>query len=145
MSFQPRTGPDREPDPDDLAPFEGWTFATDERGDLRLTEMNQIAITHNGHAVRQALLTALGTVKGEDPLDEDFGLDVFEATRSIPHLRREIARTLLHDDKEHERVDQVDEVKVYRRGSRDAEVRVTASLDSGGIETLVLAVGGVTN
>lgn len=142
-----RTGPDRDPDEDELLPYEGWTFATDENGDLRITEMKQLAIAYDEHAVRQALLTAIATRRGEDPLDEEFGLDIFEATKSVRSLKYELARTLLYDSKDHDRVESLLEVDVNIGGDRDAEVQLEVELNTGATEVLVfnLPDPGVVN
>lgn len=117
-----------------------WTFATDEDGDLRFTSLNTLATTEAHHAIVQDLKVALATVQGEDPRDEQFGLDVFEATQSITHLKREIRRTLLYDDYRYERVEAVPEVEVYRAGHRRGEVTATIRLDTGAITTLSFSV-----
>lgn len=138
-----RTGPDRDPDEEDLAPYEGWTFATDERGDLVMTEANRLATVNDARAVRQCLLTAIASLQGEDPLDPEFGLDRFAATNSVPHLKRELSRVLLYDSKDHERVSSVDDVSVYISGHRNAEVEIEVTLERGQLEVLTLDVGGV--
>lgn len=125
--------PDAEEE--DLQPFEGWTFATDRDGDLRMTEMNRFAVAHDLRALRQVLLTALGTVETEDPIDPEFGFDVFDATISIPHLKREVRRTLLYDDKVHDRVVAVPVVNVTLMQDRHAHVHVEAEIDSGDLQS----------
>lgn len=130
-------------DESELRPFEGWTFATDERGDLKMTEMNRFAVVRDTHDLHQVLKTALATVEGEDPLDEEFGLDIFAATRSIPHLKREIRRTLLYDDEHHDRVESVPTVNVDMVRNRHARVYIEVELDTGDIEVLTLNVGGL--
>lgn len=138
-----RTGPGHETEEELLAPYEGWTFATAEDGDLRITEMNRLAVTRDEHAVRQCLLTALATVQGEDPIDPEFGLDVFAATRSIPFLKRELAETLQHDSKDHERVESVNEIEVYVGGNRNASVDIDVTLEDGLDEVITISIGGV--
>lgn len=138
-----RTGPDRDPDEDELLPYEGWTFATDEDGDLRITEMNRLAVAYDAHAVRQCLLTAIASRKGEDPLDENFGLDIFAATESVPMLKQELARVLLYDSKDHDRVDSIDNLVVDTTGNRNATVNIEVTLDSGAIEVITFVIPGV--
>lgn len=130
-------------DDEDIAPYEGWTFATAEDGDLRMTEMNRLAVAHDARAVRQDLKVSLGSSKGEDPLDREFGLDVFRATRSIPHLKREIRRTILYDDKAHDRVVAVPNITVDLVGHRHAFVYIEAELDTGDLQTFGFTIGGV--
>lgn len=130
-------------DDSELRPYEGWTLATESSGDLKINDRNQLAVTEDAHAVRQVLKTALATPKGEDPLDEDFGLDIFSATNSVPHLKREIRRTLLYDDQFHDRVDAVPTVDVQMVRNRHAAVYIEVELDTGQIETLRFTVGGV--
>lgn len=137
-----RTGPDRDPDEEDLLPYEGWTFATAEDGDLRITEMNRLAVTYDEHAVRQCLLTALASRRGEDPLDEEFGMDIFNATTSNIELRRELARTLIWDSKDHDRVENIKTIDIDTDGNRNAQVNITVELDTGTIEVLNFVLGG---
>lgn len=144
MSMAPsRTGPNRDPDEEDLQPFEGWTFATDEDGDLIMTNANRLATVTDARAVRQCLLVSIASIKGEDPLDEDFGIDLFVATRSIPHLQRELARAMVHDSKDHDRVASVNDIEVQMRGHRDANVEISVTLESGDIEVITIDIGGV--
>lgn len=139
-----RTGPDRDPDPDELLPYEGWTFATAEDGDLRITEMNRLAVTHDAHATRQVLLTAIASRRGEDPLDEEFGIDVFNATTSTRALKRELARALIHDSKDHDRVETIREIDISIAGDRHANVHIEVELDTGAVEVLGFDLSGVT-
>lgn len=127
---------------DDSNPHEdAWTFALDSDGDLRFDHMNRIPVAVGPASVSQSLRVAMATVKGEDDLDPDFGLDVFRATRSVAFLRREIRRCLLYDDKDHDRVDAVLNVEVYRRPSRRAEVHATVLLEAEQ-RTLTFTIGG---
>lgn len=137
-----RTGPDHDVDEELLRPYEGWTFATAEDGDLRITEMNRLAVSRDEHAVRQCLLTAIATVKDEDPLDEEFGFDVFEATRSTPFAKREFARVLLHDSKDHDRVETIDYIEINTGPDRNADVRIGVTLDGGVEEVLTITLPG---
>lgn len=108
-----------------------WTLATDADGDLRYNEQNRLTTTAGQTAVEQDLRVAIATAEGEDPMDDAFGLDIFTATNSVAHLRREIRRTLEHDDYRHDRIDAVTEVDVYRLEERTGYVRATVELDTG--------------
>lgn len=132
------------PDVDIDVDFENtWTFATDSDGDILFNELNTVPTVEGDRAIVQDLKVALATIKEEDPLDEAFGLDVFTATRSVPFLKREIRRTLLHDDKLHDRVESVPEVDVYRLQNRRARVEVLVRLDTDEEMTLSMAFGGI--
>lgn len=103
-----------------------------------MTEMKRPAVVEGANSIKQTLKTALGTVKGDDPIDEEFGLDVFDATQSVPKLKREITRTLLHDDHKHARVDRVKKIEVVHLGSRRANVNIEVVLDEGPTERIIL-------
>lgn len=120
---------------------DNWTFALDRDGDLRLDEMNTVPVAVGTPAVSQSLRVALATVMGEDPLDPEFGVDVFKATRNVAFLRREVRRCLLHDDKAHSRVDAVTRVDVFQKPNRRADVRVDVLLEDAE-RTLRFGIGG---
>lgn len=137
-----RTGPEHDVDEELLRPYEGWTLATAEDGDLRITEMNRLAVSRDEHAVRQCLLAAIASVKGEDPLDDEFGFDIFEATRSTVFAKREFARVLLHDSKNHDRIETIDHIEINTDSNRNATVRIAVTLDSGVEEVLTITLPG---
>lgn len=126
---------DEDDHSDSGAELNKWTFALTRDGDIRYDEREQNVVTiARERAVRQDLLVALGTYKGEDPLDPDFGLDVFEAVRTTPNLEDEITRTLMYDDYRHDRVESVIDVSLQRsaHGSREnADVDIVVKLRSG--------------
>lgn len=120
---------------------DAWTFATDEEGDLRLTDANTLAVTEGPRAIHQDLRVALSTREGEDPLDPEFGLDAFSATTSYTHLKREIVRTIEHDDHRHDRVDAVTAIDVVKFEDRHAEVFVTADLEDDSTTEFSITIG----
>ena len=122
-----------EIDVEDVPADERWTLALDTDGDLRFDDRSKRLLDTSGvHAVTQSFKVALASVKGEDPIDPEFGLDVFAATRSTAHLEREIRRTLDHDDYRHDRVESIDDVTIIRDlGSRRAHVDISLTLDTG--------------
>lgn len=132
-------------DYDDIWPHQRWTFAVDGSGDIMYDEDTQSIPNVSGEeAVKQSLNVALGTVKGEDEIDEGFGLNVFEATKSYRHIEREIRKALIYDDKHHDRVDAVTEVEIEEvGGGRRARVSVEVKLKTGEIELLQIDIGGV--
>lgn len=125
-------------DPEDIPPHLRWTLALDEDGDLRFNETtNRLMSVAGTAAVEQSLEVALATVEGEDPMDEEFGLDIFAATKSEAHLEREIRRALIYDDKDHDRVKAVESVDIIKTpGERDAHIVVTVRVDTGDVRTL---------
>lgn len=130
-------------DYDEIGPHQRYTFALDEDGDLMFNKFkNTFQTVEKEDAVKQSLKVALGTAKGEDPLDEEFGLDRFKATRGYRQLEREVRRVLNYDDFDHSRVRHVENVTVQRVGrSRKAHVRADVRLDTGVIEQLELDIG----
>lgn len=139
---------DQEDAPDDLEyedirPHERWTLSLDQHGDLMFNDTTKQFSTLSGEdAVKQSLNVSLGCVKGEDPLDPEFGMDIFRATRSFRHIEREIRRAIMHDDKDHSRVEAVTSVDITRLGRRrQARVNVEVKLDTGEVETLAINVG----
>lgn len=116
------------------AHLDTWTFALTEDGDIRWDTAANRPVTLRGlKAVKQDLLVALDSYEGEDPLDDEFGLDVFAAVRDTPHLQHEVTKTLEHDDYRHNRVEAVTNVGVQYKppGSRNAVVHIDARLDDG--------------
>lgn len=108
-----------------------WTLALTEDGDILWDETMNRPVTHRGlKAVKQDLLVALDTYEGEDQLDDEFGLDVFEAVRDTPHLQHQVTKTLEYDDYRHNRVETVTNVTVRYEppGSRNAVVEIDARL-----------------
>lgn len=106
------------------------TLALDTDGDLRVDEHNRLVWIDGPEGVSQELRTALATVRGEDPIHPEFGLDVFAAAGSpVPIVRREIRRTLARDD----RVDSVEGISVVERGEagRTLAVEVRVKLADG--------------
>jgi len=85
------------------------TLALDADGDLRIDENREFVFLDGAAGVEQELKTALATVRGEDPFDEEYGLRVFELTGAEPAIiEREVRDTLLYDD----RVRSIDEITV---------------------------------
>lgn len=127
-----------DPDlPDDL---DKWTYALDHDGDIRWnSDANNVYTVDGTTAVKQDLLVALATHEGDDPLDERFGLDVFEAVRSNTKLRHELTRTLNYDDYRHDRVQAVTNIAIYEgsEGSRE-NVRIHIDVDLETNEPLTL-------
>lgn len=107
---------------------EPWSFALDSDGDIRLTENNTAKLIRGNQATVQALKVALATYRGDDPRDDDFGLDVFSAVRSNTALKREIRKTLEYDDYRHSRVTSVRDIEVEVLGGREVNVHATISL-----------------
>lgn len=124
--------------PDDL---DKWTFALDHGGDILWDDDRQNVRTVDGlTAVKQDLLVALDTYEGEDPLDDRYGLDVFDAVRSNDSLRYEITRTLQYDDYRHNRVQAVTDIRIIRTspGAREnVEVEIDVDLRTGGALTII--------
>ena len=116
-----------------------WTWALDPDGDLRMGEDGRFVTTEQETAVIQDLLVALATQMGEDRLDPDFGLDTLAAIRSHTHLKRQIRRTIEHDDYRHERVTRVPLVEIdHVPGDREsANVRATIRFDEADEITLL--------
>lgn len=122
--------------PHDTAEGTPWTFALDNGGDIRMTENNTAALVGGDLATVQDLKVALETysrnlrqnIRGEDPRDPDFGLDVFDAVGSNQALKREVRRTLEYDDYRHNRVSSIRDIDIIRHGSRDVTVECTISL-----------------
>lgn len=111
-----------------------WTFGLTSDGDIRWDyERHHPALVSGLTQVKQDLLVALDTYEGEDPMDEEFGLDVFRAVRSTPHLRDEVRKTIEYDDYRHTRVKAVTDLRVEHDppGSRNATVYITAELEDG--------------
>ncbi|QHS17935.1 DUF2634 domain-containing protein [haloarchaeon 3A1-DGR] len=113
------------------------TLALEADGSFR-TENGELVWIDGVAAVEQELKTTIATVRGEDPFDEDHGLDVFSASGApAPVIEREIRDTLLQDD----RVDRVDDVDVDDIDeNRRTSVEVTVTLVDGDGLTVSTAV-----
>lgn len=123
---------------DELEPGDeyGWTFGLDSSGDLKINEKKNLSRRYDVDAVIQDLKIALMTVEGEDPMREDYGLDIFEAAgTSFDRLRAEIGRTI--GPNQDPRVQRVNEVNFIRdSGDREGvEVEVTVTLRDGTMES----------
>ena len=105
------------------------TLALDSDGDLLLDETKQLGWRTGVEGVEQELRTLLKTVAGEDPLDENHGLDVFTAAGAPPAVfRRELRAALLRDD----RVANVGDIDIDREeGTRRVDVSVEVRLVNG--------------
>ena len=116
-----------------------WTFATTSDGDLRIDDQGRFATVSGKQAVAQDLKVAIDTYLEEDPLDQEFGLDVFEAVRSNAKLRNELARVLRYDDHRHSRIDSVLDITINQvPGQREgATVRIIVALEHGGGEIVL--------
>lgn len=113
-------------------PLDTWTLAIDSDGDIRWNNQTNAPVRVEGlTAIKQDLLVALDSYEGEDPLDDEFGLDVFSAVRNTTNLKHEVTETIKYDDYRHSRIESVTNVTVERRapGSREATVYVEARLD----------------
>lgn len=130
-------------DYEDVPEHERWTYALDSDGDILWDDVtNTFRTAHGTNAAEQSLLVACGTVKTDDPIDDEFGIDIFRATKSNRHLEREIRRTLNHDDHRHDRVERIDNVDIVMVGpGRHARVFVTLTLDTGDQTELDFAMG----
>ena len=104
------------------------TLALTEDGDLRV-ENGGFVWLEGIAAVEQELKTTLLTIRGEDPFDEDHGLDLHEVAGAPPEVvDRDIRRTLNEDD----RVDTIDAVEIADPGAdRRTEVEVDLTLVDG--------------
>ena len=104
------------------------TLALDSDGDLRVENGNLVWL-EGVAAVEQELKTTLLTVRGEDPFDEDHGLDIFEISSSPEAIiEREIRAALLEDD----RVSSIDEIDIEEPSvDRRTEVTIQVSLVDG--------------
>lgn len=104
------------------------TLALNPDGSYRV-ENGELVWIDGAAAVEQELKTTLATVRGEDPFDEDHGLDVFEATGSSDAIvEREVRAALLQDD----RVERVTDVEVEDlAASRQRSVSVSVQLVDG--------------
>ena len=102
------------------------TLATDEDGAVLVDETNRPGYRDGVRGVAQELRTMLKTVRGEDPIDEDHGLDVFEIAGSPPPvLRREVRKALLRDD----RVASLGDVSVDRDEERPRHFEVSVEVE----------------
>ena len=101
------------------------TLALDSRGDILLDEQKKLAYLEGPRGVEQELKTLLKTIRGEDPLDENHGLDVFEIAGSPPAvLRREIRAALLRDD----RVASIGDISIERDEERPRHFDVSVEV-----------------
>lgn len=76
----------------------GKTLALTPEGDLRLDSLNRLEWVSDERAIIQRLKVTLATIKGEDPFDEEHGLDAFEiAGGTEAELELELVETLARD------------------------------------------------
>jgi len=76
----------------------GKTWALQANGDIKLTELNSPEFIEGTRAVVQDMKVTLATIRGEDPFDENHGLDMFTvAGGSDEELRFAITEALLDD------------------------------------------------
>lgn len=134
MSARQGTRSRRGVDDDDLEPGDeyGYTFGLTSTGDLQINRLKKFREIEDINAVVQDLKIALMTVQGEDPMREEFGLDIFEAVgTSDPRLRAEIGATI--GPNADPRVQRVNEVAINREGGNreDVTVEITVTLRDG--------------
>lgn len=102
----------------------GTTTALNTEGDIFRVGNSTGELLEGLQAVEQELRVMLGTVEGEQPFAEEFGLDVFEILdASDAQIQREIRTTLEYDD----RVDSVPTVDIDR--SDDNRRQITVDVD----------------
>jgi|GEM_PF-1028810 len=76
----------------------GKTWALEADGDIKFTELNSPEFIEGTRAVVQDMKVTLATIRGEDPFDENHGLDMFTvAGGSDEELRFAITEALLDD------------------------------------------------
>ena len=94
-------------------------------GRLRL-ENGDLAFYEDAEAVEQELRVLLATIEGEDRIDPELGVDVFElAGEASPIIEREVIIALQQDD----RVETVDRIDVdIDEEQRMAEISVAAEV-----------------
>lgn len=104
------------------------TLALNSDGSFRV-ENGELVWIDGAAAVEQELKTTLATIRGEDPFDEEHGLDVFEATGSPDAIvEREVRTALLQDD----RVERVTDIEIEDlTASRQRSVSVSVQLVDG--------------
>lgn len=98
------------------------TLGLDSDGDVAMDESKRFVWRDGARGVEQELKTLLKTVRGEDPLDPDHGLDVFAIAGAPPAItRREIRRALTRDD----RVATVGDIRIDRDDDQQRHLDVS--------------------
>ena len=105
-----------------------WTLGTTHDGDLARDAMNRPVIVRGTKAVHQDLSVAVKTDEGEDPIDPEFGSNMFQMQKSLTEAEREFRDTLLHDP----RVASVPNIDILVHPGRreNAQVKATVVLRS---------------
>lgn len=97
------------------------TLAMNRNVDILRDEQKQTTFFNNTTGVQQELKILLATVKGEDPFNPNFGLDVFAITGAPDSvLRREIRIALQKDN----RVQEIPNIDIQTNTNRRADVRI---------------------
>lgn len=105
-----------------------WALTSD--GDIKESELNRFEWVYGQDAVIQGIKTTLATIEGEDPFDEEHGLNVFLATgNSVSELKLQVAEAIMdtHDDD----VKKINSIAVEGDGARGATVEITLTLIDG--------------
>ena len=105
-----------------------WGLKSD--GDIDQTQLNRIEWVYGQEAVIQEIKVTLATIKGEDPFDEEHGLDIFAAIGSqSENLKLYITEAILenHDDD----IESINDITVNRTEDRRANVSIDLTLIDG--------------
>lgn len=106
------------------------TLALTADGDIRTDSRHRVVWVKGEKAVIQGIKTTLLTVRGEDPFDEDHGLDVFAAGRGDEdELRALIVEAI--NDTHGDDVREIDEIEIEMDDDRYANVAITLTLITG--------------
>lgn len=108
----------------------GKTLALTKDGDLRLSDVNKLEWVSGNRAVVQRLKVSLATIKGEDPFDEEHGLDVFSVTGGTEsEVELELVECI-SQDKDVKQVDDID-IRYDPEQARRAVAHITITLVDG--------------
>lgn len=103
------------------------TWALTDNGDIQESGLNRWEWVYGEDAVIQGIKVTLATIEGEDPFDEDHGLDVFAATgTSRSGLELQLVDAIM--DTHGDDVKKINNIEIDQADDRSAEVEITLTL-----------------
>ena len=115
------------------------TLAMDRDVDIFRDDQKQGAFFEDVIGVQQELKILLATVKGEDPFNPNFGLDVFKVAESPESVVKREVRIALQKDN---RVAEVPNISVEDRTNRRVDIQVDIRLVNDETLQITQRIGG---